>query len=409
MMNSIWKKRVSHHQKKMLRYLKYVLNDHFVIVCLFLLGALGYSYSEFLKTISTDFMYGRMIAVILFTGLLFIGKLATLLQPADAVFLLPKEKSLKDYLSLAKWHSFLLPASVIILGVGVLMPLLVATASFAFTDMLYFVVYLLIMKDCEFKVQHFEFKLASTAKRKEIRFAFLLSALIGNFVMLYFSLLAGIFFAVIVYVIWHQYEKRFLPAHSYQWQAMINAEMGRMQRIFQFINLFTDIPVLKTTVKRRQYLDGLLKRIKIEHQRTFLYLYSRAFLRGTEYSGLFVRLSLLAIVLVLFVESFVLSLLLALLFLYLTGFQLLPLYFHFDNMAMSVLYPVDQKQKIKAMKEILLILLLTESCGIGLASLHALPLMASLSVFFSLVLFSVLFSHFYLPDRIKKMEKTRRY
>lgn len=48
-MIEIWKKRVRLHQKKMMRYMKYVFNDHFVLVCLFLIGALGYAYSNFLK------------------------------------------------------------------------------------------------------------------------------------------------------------------------------------------------------------------------------------------------------------------------------------------------------------------------------------------------------------------------
>ena len=85
MMDDIWKKRSTQHQKKMMRYLKYVLNDHFVIVCLFLFCALGYAYSELLKNLTDTFVYGRIIAVIFFTGLVFIGKLATFLKEGDVV------------------------------------------------------------------------------------------------------------------------------------------------------------------------------------------------------------------------------------------------------------------------------------------------------------------------------------
>lgn len=67
---AIWKRRVTEHQKKMMKYLKYVLNDHFVIVCLFLLGALGYAYSEMLKSVSTDFAYGKVLAWIVFSSLI---------------------------------------------------------------------------------------------------------------------------------------------------------------------------------------------------------------------------------------------------------------------------------------------------------------------------------------------------
>ena len=33
------------HQKKMMKYMRYVLNDHFVLVCLFLVGGLAFYYS----------------------------------------------------------------------------------------------------------------------------------------------------------------------------------------------------------------------------------------------------------------------------------------------------------------------------------------------------------------------------
>jgi Predicted ABC-type exoprotein transport system, permease component len=46
-MNEIWKKRRASYQKMLLKYLRYVFNDHFVIALLFLFGAFGLSYSNF--------------------------------------------------------------------------------------------------------------------------------------------------------------------------------------------------------------------------------------------------------------------------------------------------------------------------------------------------------------------------
>ena len=36
-------------------------------------------------------------------------------------------------------------------------------------------------------------------------------------------------------------------------------EQNRMHRIYKFIQLFTDIPEVSSTVKRRKYLDPLLR------------------------------------------------------------------------------------------------------------------------------------------------------
>ena len=407
MMNDIWKKRSTQQQKKMMRYLKYVLNDHFVIVCLFLFGALGYAYSEVLKNLSDHFQYGRLIAIFFLTGLIFIGKLATFLKEADIVFLLPKEKELKTYLILAKRYSIILPTIVIILGTSIIMPLLVATSSFKFVDMFFFVIYLLVMKSLELEIQHLCMKISNLQEKNKVRFLFLLVSLIGTGLLIFISPLVGIGYAFFLHLLWLRSGGEYRNNLLYQWQNMVKRETMRVQHIYQFINLFTDVPTMKSTVKRRKYLDVLLNRNKKEHKKTYSYLYTRAFLRGTEYSGLFIRLTLIAMVLTLFAEPFFLQLLLALLFLYLTGFQLIPLYFHFDNMAMAVLYPTDKIQKLKAIKEILFNILLVESFGIIIASLIVLSMGEVLILTVSLIVFNFLFSYFYLPIRIKKMEKVQ--
>ena len=43
---------VCHGISKMSKYLRYILNDHFVLVCMFLLGGLGLYYSQLLKITS---------------------------------------------------------------------------------------------------------------------------------------------------------------------------------------------------------------------------------------------------------------------------------------------------------------------------------------------------------------------
>ncbi|MGB3160755.1 MAG: ABC transporter permease [Carnobacterium sp.] len=405
MMNDIWKQRSKQHQKKMMRYLKYVLNDHFVIVCLFLFGALGYTYSELLKTLTDGFIYGRALAVVFFTGLILIGKLATFLKEADIVFLLPKEKEVENYLHLAKKHSFILPTSVITLGTSIIMPLLVATSSFKFSDMFFFVLFLMMMKNIELEIQHMLMKLSFAQKKHTIKFLFILSSLIGSYLMIFLSPLIGILYALLLNILWLKFGVHYRDRLLYQWQIMVKQETTRVQRIYQFINLFTDVPIMKSTIKRRKYLDLFLNKSKKDHNKTYSYLYKRTFLRGTEYSGLFIRLTLIAMVLTLFTKPFILHLLLSLLFLYLTGFQLVPLYFHFDNMAMAVLYPINPKQKLKAIKEVLLQILLIESFGITIVSLIVFPLIETIVLVTALTLFSFLFSYLYLPSRVRKMEK----
>ncbi|TFJ40397.1 ABC transporter [Carnobacterium divergens] len=408
-MIEIWKKRVRLHQKKMMRYMKYVFNDHFVLVCLFLIGALGYAYSNFLKSLAGDFIWGRPIVLVIFVLLILTGKLATLIQPADAVFLLPKEEQMKDYFKGAKMYSSLLPSFIIVLITAFLMPLLVATTTLTFFDMVYFIVMLLMLKNWELDLQIYALKVSQKQERHLLTLIKVVTVAILSGVSLFSYPIIGVALAILVSIGSRNWLSKKSSHQVYQWEWMVSSEQQRMHRIYQFINLFTDIPSLKGKVRRRKYLDGLLKGIKPVHQKTFDYLYARTFLRGTEYSGLFIRLTGIAAILIVVTHSFYVGLFLAVIFIYLTGFQLLPLYFHYDNMSLTNLYPVKETVKTGALKRLLMMILLCQSVIIVIASLLVLSITESLLMGIVALVFSVVFCQFYLPSRIKKMKLAKRY
>lgn len=79
-------------------------------------------------------------------------------------------------------------------------------------------------------------------------------------------------------------------------------EQNRMHRIYKFIQLFTDIPEVSSTVKRRKYLDPLLGVVKNIWEHVCLLIHSEL-LRGSEYSGLLFRLILVGGVLLFFYKN----------------------------------------------------------------------------------------------------------
>ena len=70
----------------MMKYMRYVLNHHFVLVCLFLIGGVGLYYSSWLKTLHPPFALGGMIISVFWMLCLFVGKMATFAEAADIVF-----------------------------------------------------------------------------------------------------------------------------------------------------------------------------------------------------------------------------------------------------------------------------------------------------------------------------------
>lgn len=394
-------------RKNMMKYLKYVLNDHFLLVMLISLGGFGLYYSEFVKTIDESFYLGTLFGILGCSLTIFFGKLATLIKEADSIFLLPKERAMADYLKISLRHSIVLPFIVIGLVTGVLMPILVATTTLDFAHFLPIVLNLWGLKLADLFIQ-LESLYLNTEKKVCLHTGLLviislLTMSINVLVMPWYGLGLTAVFLLFIY----KTTQSSLANNPLNWDKAIQTERKRMKKIYSFINLFTDVPGLSAEVKRRKYFDGLLNKIKKEQGQTYTYLYSRVFLRGTEYSGLVFRLTIIGSLVLVFSDQLILSVIVSLLFIYLIGFQLLPIYNEFDYMLMTQLYPVNKSQKTDAVQKLILIILLVVAAIFSIVLVIRLEnklqaLMISVALFAE----STAFVYLYTNNRLKKLEKS---
>ena len=118
-MLDFYKLRLAKHQKRMFKYLKYVMNDHFILICMVGLGGFGYYYSEYLKNLTPTVSWVPIVVGLVWFISLFVGRLSTLMQEADAVFLIPKERAMTTYLKRGLNYSTIFPTIAISLIVGV--------------------------------------------------------------------------------------------------------------------------------------------------------------------------------------------------------------------------------------------------------------------------------------------------
>ena len=405
-MQNVYQKRLTLHQKRMMRYLKYVLNDHFVIVCVFLIGGLGFYYSEQLKTISTDVIWVKPVVGVIWLLSLFIGRLATLAKEADKVFLLPKEKQLWSYFRSAIYHSFLLPAGVLIIIVGMTMPLLVATTMQPFSNFFYYLLIVLMLKLSELFLSVQFLLQENKATSRDLASLWFVGSILAIAMSLYGFYWIGILISIVVLWLLLMLANKNFQRKSLDWDKFVNKEQIRLRRIYQFFNLFTDVPEISSRVHRRKYLDWLLQRIQSNHSHTYFYLYTRSFLRGNEYSGLYIRLVAICFAIVFFLSEFWMTLGVSLLFVYLIGFQLLPLYGQFDYMTLTKLYPVSSQQKTQAVAKLVSILLFFAAILFSVATIISLQNITDiLIVIGSLVGEVIVFVKIYIPHRLKKMEQ----
>ncbi|MCU9532988.1 ABC transporter permease [Streptococcus sp. CSL10205-OR2] len=329
--------------EKTSKYLRYVLNDHFVLVLLVLLGFMLVQYRYLL-----DHFPENPLGIWIVIGLILIislglGSIATYVEPADKQFLMVKEDEILVIIHKAMIRAFIFWGAVQLIILMILVPIFLALG------------------------------------------------------FLHFHLgIIAILLLLIKYAIVKKKASRFLTQGHLNWDGLITYELKRKQSILKFYSLFTTVKGLTTSVKRRSYLDGLLNKTPKHHEKTWFYLFVRAFLRSGDYLGLAVRLIILSMMSLLFVSNPTISVGLAILFNYLLLFQLLTIFHHFDYHYLTTTYPIDSSLKVQNMifflRGLMLILLAIE-----------LPFSSSILGAFLLIGSSLLMSELYLRYKVKQM------
>ena len=299
-MKDLFLKRKQAFRKECLGYLRYVLNDHFVLFLLVLIGFLAYQYSQLLQ----DFPENHW-PILLFLGivsalLLAWGGIATYMEGPDKLFLLVSEEEVKLYLkgqtsrSLVFWTIvqtlFLLLFAPLFLAMGYGLPV--------------FLVYVLLLG-------------------------------------------AG------KYLLFRHKASKFFTETGLDWDYVIAQESKRKQVLLRFFALFTQVKGVSNSVKRRAYLDFILKTVQKVPGKIWQNLYLRSYLRNGDLFALSLRLLLLSLLAVIFIEQSWIATAVVVLFNYLMLFQLLALYRAFDYQYLTQLFPLEKGEKEKGLQEVI--------------------------------------------------------
>ncbi|WHS06382.1 ABC transporter permease [Ligilactobacillus salivarius] len=396
-MNNLWKKRLNLYLKRMIKYYRYVFNDHFVIALLFLLGGISYTYSNFIKSLNVDLSYpwAKPVVIIVLLVMLQFGKVGTLIDEPDKVFLLPQEKGMREYLMKAQKRAWVLNSVIQIVVWIVLLPFIYYGIHLNLVESI-----ILLLSQVALKVAQVNlfFIRAFEAKYQAGKYSLILNYVVPLIVYM-LGLYASIYFALGITVGLILYLKSLPKNKIIQWNYLIDVEKLRLMRKYSFFNLFTDVPQVKKKAKRRKYLDWLIPKFK----NVYGYLFIRAIIRNGEYSGLYIRLTVIEFIVLLFIPKFWFSLVIGMLFIYLIGFQMLPLYKYFDDNVFVHLYPLETNSKGKEFKSILLALLIINAFLATIAVYIAIQNLLLSGAFLTLVLVeSILFVYGYANLRLEK-------
>ncbi|MBD8073090.1 ABC transporter permease EcsB [Bacillus thuringiensis] len=345
-MNStaLWKERFRHFLKEVRTYSKYVFNDHLKFIFVFIIGAGAYYYQQWLQTLTTSFPAALVMAVLI--GLvLTTGSIQTLLKEADLVYLLPVEEKLKPYFTKAFLFTFMIQLYIIAIVAAALAPLYFQQMKQTGAGYIWIVLAFVIVKAWNlFVAWEKSFLTDQNIQRADWFIRFILNGLFVYFLVERTSVLfiGGIVLLMVLYLaIMHQMVK----GKPLNWEYLISEEGKKMMLLYRIANMFVDVPALKERVARRKWLDFILS--IIGEKRTYLYLYTRTFLRSGNYFGLYVRLLALGGVILYFIPFLYGRFIVSLIFLYLIGYQLLTLWKHHRMKIWLDLYPVGGEEKKK--------------------------------------------------------------
>ena len=211
--------------------------------------------------------------------------------------------------------------------------------------------------------------------------------------------IGGIVLLMVLYLaIMHQMVK----GKPLNWEYLISEEGKKMMLLYRIANMFVDVPALKERVSRRKWLDFILS--IIGEKRTYLYLYTRTFLRSGNYFGLYVRLLALGGVILYFIPFLYGRFIVSLIFLYLIGYQLLTLWKHHRMKIWLDLYPVGGEEKKKDFLTLLNAILITGSVIFTIIfALATKDFMMTGILLIVSILFSIGFVYQYGAKRIERL------
>ena len=155
------------------------------------------------------------------------------------------------------------------------------------------------------------------------------------------------------YLLFRHKASKFFTETGLDWDYVIAQESKRKQVLLRFFALFTQVKGVSNSVKRRAYLDFILKTVQKVPGKIWQNLYLRSYLRNGDLFALSLRLLLLSLLAVIFIEQSWIATAVVVLFNYLMLFQLLALYRAFDYQYLTQLFPLEKGEKEKGLQEVI--------------------------------------------------------
>ncbi|MEB7845912.1 ABC transporter permease EcsB [Mammaliicoccus sciuri] len=395
--NTLYKVRQREEVLEKMNYNKFIFNGHFLIFITIMIGAFALGYSNWLKDIPQNINYRLIFSVIL--SICSIFPMRTFFREADKLYLLPFEKHLTLYIRKALTYSYFnrlyLPVVILVIGLPLFYQLMGGKFYLYITVMVLsfiFPILGLMMK---------WFWLKYGLEIWGINVLLFIVYASGYYTTLKVGALSGLLSIVVLIALIILLEN-INRGTFYQWETLIAIEHNHKMNYYKFVNMFTDVKVLNERTVRRRYLDVFLKvpsPKKFNQNYMYIFLFVRSFARGKDAFFIVLRLLIIGLVLIWWIDQPVISAILGALIMYLLILQLSQFYKQQAYGLWPQVWPVSEGQVVKGYHQFLINIMIV--LGIILSIIYILKFVTA--IYFVILFFIV--GWLTIDSSIKKIKK----
>lgn len=399
MLDELIKSRRKQFVKEIGKYLRLIFNDHFTLLLLFVLGAGGFLYRELLQVVD-----GKLLSIIIFINLLMVlvmslGTIASYLEAADQLFMMPKSHQIKPIYKKAMSKLWGIKSLVLLLIALFFSPLMVVATSFEGIDLAFYIVHLIAWQGLTLYSQY-QRNLHEVILPIDKIIYWLIIFSLGVLMMWFKPLIVfGISFvlAAVFFLLLKKEQSTHLAIEQ-----LIAVEQQRKLNWYKLFSQVTDVPQLPEQPIKSSIYNKLIEKVFLQKGSRVDYLLPRIFFRQKAYVTLFIRLVIIGMLFIYFATNPYLIWLFAAVFQALILIQVVPIAKVITERPLTKIYPLSQQALISGLKKFLwclAILIILFFAVVGLVNGIAVSgLLVALNMIVTLIMIV-----YYVPKSIKKL------
>lgn len=344
-LQGLFKTRFKLWTKEIGKYSRLILNDHFSVVIMVILGFGVLYYRELLMTLQHQVVQNRlqyiMIGVVSLCALTStFGYPIWLMKEADEAYLIGLGEKWRKYWIKGSLLGLIVPIVLNAVLMTVLYPI-VATI-YHWENGQYFISWIIcqMLMVIAYHMNYFLMIFQLGIRRFwliQVIYAGILGVSLSHLVPLRWDMIVGV--SVISLIAYQLVKTTKISQQTVHFHYVVSVDRQRQDQFYRLVRFFADTPHEISEVAPVQWFDFLLRLLPFSGKEQQFYLYMRVVLRNRHYSGIWIRVSIFIAILLFWADNMWLIALLGIIGLFLTLVQLLPIVDRYRFHPMEALYP----------------------------------------------------------------------